>query len=160
MCMSAPAGSRRWSRSRAASPTPTPSDVEFGGASADGGRVFFETRQKLTADDTDTGRIDVYERAGGVTTLVSQPSGVADPDTGHVFFSGASADGGRVFFAHTQKLTADDSDTGRFDLYERAGGVTTLVSGPSGVADPDTDAVEFAARRPTAAASSSSRARS
>ena len=73
-------------------------DVRFYGASADGGRVFFVTRQKLTADDSDTGRDDVYERAGGVTTLVSQPSGVADPDTDDAVFSGVSADGGRVFF--------------------------------------------------------------
>ena len=123
---------------------PDTAGAGFGGASDDGGRVFFETFQKLTADDSDSGRLDVYERAGGVTTLVSRPSGVADPDTGDVFFDGASADGGRVFFITVQKLTADDSDSGRFDVYERAGGVTTLVSQPSGIADPDTDNVEFA----------------
>jgi hypothetical protein len=122
---------------------PGPDHAFFEGASADGGRVFFDTGQGLTADDTDGGLFDVYERAGGVTTLVSQPTGVADPNTDEAFFAGASADGGRVFFDTTQKLTADDSDTNRQDVYERAGGVTTLVSQPSGVADPDTDEAFF-----------------
>ena len=108
------------------------------GASADGSRVFFMTTEKLTADDDDTNRRDLYKREGGVTTLLSGPSGVADPDSADVLFGGASADGSRVFFTTSQKLTADDGDSNRVDLYERAGGVTTLVSGPSGVADPDT----------------------
>ena len=115
----------------------------FAGASADGSRVFFGTNQKLTADDTDTGLPDVYERAGGATRLVSQPSGVADPDTNGADFRDASADGSRVFFGTNQKLTADDTDTNRMDVYERAGGVTTLVSQPTGVADPDTGGVDF-----------------
>lgn len=123
---------------------PNTDDVNLVGKSADGSRVFLRTRQKLTADDADTGRYDVYERAGGVTRLVSQPTGVVDPDTAQVDFAGASADGSRVFFETAQKLTADDGDTGRVDVYERAGGVTTLVSQPSGVADPDTSDAFFA----------------
>ena len=122
---------------------PDTADAFFVGASADGSRVFIETAQKLTADDTDTGRYDVYERAGGVTTLVSQPTGVADQDTADVGFRGASADGGRVFLSTTQKLTPDDTDTARADIYERTGGVTRLVSQPTGVADPDTDDAFF-----------------
>jgi hypothetical protein len=122
---------------------PDTADAFFVGASADGSRVFIETAQKLTAEDTDTGRYDVYERAGGVTTLVSQPTGIADLDTDDVQFKGASADGSRIFLRTTQKLTADDTDTGRPDIYERAGGVTTLVSQPTGVADPDTAPVDF-----------------
>jgi Ca2+-binding RTX toxin-like protein len=118
-------------------------DAFFEGASADGSRVFVETAQKLTADDTDTGRSDVYERSGGVTTLITQPSGVADPDTGFASFSGSSADGHRVFFETPQKMTPDDSDTNRDDVYERSGGVTTLVTRPLGVADPDTDNAFF-----------------
>jgi hypothetical protein len=122
---------------------PDTADAFFVSASADGARVFFETAQKLTAEDTDTGRYDVYERAGGITTLVSQPTGVAEADTDDVSFSGASADGSRIFLRTTQKLTADDTDTGRADIYERAGGVTTLVTQPTGVADPDTGSVDF-----------------
>ena len=124
---------------------PDTASVDFRGASADGSRVFFETPQKLTADDVDTARSDVYERAGGVTTLVSQPTGVADPDTDGAFFAGASTGGGRVFFSTTQKLSADDTDTARADVYERAGGVTTLVTQPTGVADPDTNGANLRA---------------
>lgn len=123
---------------------PNTDDVSILGASADGSRVFLQTTQKLTAGDTDTDRADVYERAGGVTTLVSQPTGVADPDSSQVAFSGASADGSRVFFETAQKLTADDGDSGGVDVYQRAGGVTTLVSQPSGVADPGTSDAFFA----------------
>ena len=110
-------------------------------ASADGSRFFFETTQKLTADDLDTSRTDVYERAGGVTTLVTKPTGVPDPDSAEANFGAISADGSRAFFQTDQKLTADDTDAGRTDVYERAGGVTTLVSKPVGVADPDTAGV-------------------
>src|SRR5687768_3506043 len=72
------------------------------------------------------------------TNLISQPTGVPDPFAAHSFLAGASADGSRVFFETAQKLTADDLDAGGFDIYERAGGVTTLISKPTGVPDPDT----------------------
>jgi Ca2+-binding RTX toxin-like protein len=117
---------------------PDTASVDFRQASADGSRVYFETLQRLTADDVDTARSDVYQRAGGVTTLVSQPTGVADPDSDDASFAGASKGGGRVFVNTTQKLTPEDTDTSRYDVYQRAGGVTTLVSQPTGVADPDT----------------------
>ena len=45
-------------------------DSEFGGASSDGARVFFDTDESLVSADTDT-QIDVYERSGGQTTLIS-----------------------------------------------------------------------------------------
>ena len=45
-------------------------DAIFGGASADGARVFFGTAEPLVSADTDTEQ-DVYERSGGQTTLVS-----------------------------------------------------------------------------------------
>lgn len=122
---------------------PDSDDALFVGASADGTRVFFQTTQRLTADDNDTGRQDVYERSGGVTTLVSGPTGVADPDTAQADFSGASKDGSRVFFRTTQKLTADDLDTAQPDVYERAGGTTTLISQATGVADPGAAAIFF-----------------
>ena len=123
---------------------PDTDDASFQGASADGSHVFFETLERLTADDTDCCFLDVYERAGGVTTLVSQPTGVDDPDTDNAFFRGASADGSHVFLWTTQKLTADDADTNRFDVYERAGGETTLVSRPAtGVTDPNTGIAFF-----------------
>ncbi len=124
-------------------PDPNTDGTEFSDVSSDGTRVIFETPQKLTADDLDTNQRDVYQRAGGITTLLSKPTGVADPPTGEVGFVGASADGTRVFFVSDRQLTPDDDDTNREDVYERAGGVTTLVSQPTGVADPDTDDVNF-----------------
>ena len=80
--------------------------------------------------DTDA-RDDVYERSGGQTTLVSTgPAG--GNGTNNAFFAGASADGGRVFFQTVEPLVSADTDT-EFDVYERSGGQTTLVStGPAG----------------------------
>ena len=141
-------------------PDPDTADVLTQVVSADGSRVLFTTSQKLTTDDLDTGRTDIYERAGGVTTLISKPTGVSDPDTANVsFVSGASTDGSRVFFPTTQKLTADDDDASRQDVYERSGGVTTLVSKPTGVADPDTGSAPSGAPRTMAVASSSRQVR-
>jgi WD40-like Beta Propeller Repeat len=122
---------------------PGNASVIFQAASSDGSRVFFSTYQRLTAADNDTARKDVYGRAGGVTTLVSQPTGVADPDTANVEWGGISKDGTRAFFTSSQKLTPDDTDTNQADLYERSGGTTKLVSAPTGVADPDTAGAVF-----------------
>ena len=97
----------------------------FGGASADGTRVFFTTTEKLIPADTDSLN-DVYERSGGQTTLVSTGT-----NTALASFNGASADGTRVFFSTADKLTPDDADTGT-DVYERSGGQTTLVSVSTG----------------------------
>ena len=111
----------------------------FRGSSADGTRVFFEAFEALVAADTDdceptnpavNSCVDVYERAGGVTTLISTgPTGTNDRGAQ---FEGASEDGTIVFF-HTQEgLVASDTD-GKFDIYERSGGTTKLVStGPAG----------------------------
>ena len=93
--------------------------------SDDGTRVFFTTAEKLTADDGDEA-VDLYERAGGATTLVS-----TGPDGGDGPFEaslgGNSPDGSRVFFTTAEPLVAVDGDAAR-DVYERAGGVTTLIS--------------------------------
>ena len=83
------------------------------------------TAEKLTAGDGDEA-VDLYERAGGATTLVS-----TGPDGGDGPFEasleGNSADGSRVFFGTAEQLVAVDGDAAR-DVYERAGGVTTLIS--------------------------------
>jgi hypothetical protein len=105
-------------------------DVFFAAASADGSRAFFETDEPLTAADTDAA-FDVYERAGGATTLIStgSPGGNGAND---VLFHAISRDGSRVFFETDEKLLAADTDL-QTDIYERAGGTTTLIStGPTG----------------------------
>ena len=101
------------------------SEVFFDAVSADGSRVFFDTDEQLVAGDTDAS-YDVYERHGGTTTLVSTGS-TGGNGAFDVFFAAASADGTRVFFETDEKLTAADTDSA-FDVYERAGGVTTLMS--------------------------------
>jgi hypothetical protein len=105
-------------------------DATFRGSSADGTRVFFTTSEPLVAGDTDSSG-DVYERAGGVTTLLS--TGTAGGNGANdASFRGASSDGSRVFLETTEKLVASDTDSA-VDVYERAGGATTLLStGPSG----------------------------
>ena len=127
--MSVRVGRRRWSR-RAPRAATAPSNAAFEGASADGTRVFFETVESLVSADTDTS-MDVYERAGGQTTLVSTgPTG--GNGTFDASFAGASADGSRVFFETEESLVSADTDTAQ-DVYERAGGQTTLLStGPTG----------------------------
>ena len=102
-------------------------DVFFRGASADGTRVFFTTSEKLTNEDNTDSSQDVYERSGGVTTLVSKGEINGDGAFDAVF-RGASADGTRVFFITQEQLTTDDNTDSSFDTYERSGGVTTLVS--------------------------------
>ena len=102
-------------------------DASFAGASSDGTRVFFTTSESLDpVADTDGGRTDVYERSGGVTTLVS---GDADSGAYNADFNGASSDGTRVFFTTAEPLDPVADTDAQFDVYERSGGVTTLVSG-------------------------------
>jgi hypothetical protein len=95
----------------------------FKGSSADGSRAFFETDEKLVPEDMDNS-VDVYERFGGQTLLVSQGE---TGGTGAGQFRGASADGTRVFFTTAEALVSEDGDAAR-DVYERSGGQTRLVS--------------------------------
>jgi Tol biopolymer transport system component len=97
----------------------------FEGASADGSRIFFITAEPLVAADTDAS-VDVYERSGGTTKLVSAGQINGNGAFG-VAFEGASPDGTRVFFRTDEKLVAGDTD-GQFDVYERSGGSTKRVS--------------------------------
>ena len=82
----------RPTRSRPARPAATDAfSAFFDGASADGGRVFFHTDERLEIDDVDS-QADVYQRAGGATTRIStgaaggngfsRPSSAAAPRTG------------------------------------------------------------------------------
>jgi hypothetical protein len=119
-----------------------PYNANFVGASQDGSKVWFETREPLVATDTDGGCpdanvnpvlpcTDVYERSGGNTTLISTgPNGGNGPY--EASFAGASQDGSKVFFRTAESLTADDTDQGYQDIYQRSGGTTTLIStGPN-----------------------------
>lgn len=101
-------------------------DANYRNSSSDGTRVYFETAEKLVPADTDN-VIDVYERSGGVTTLVSQGTGNFNTTTDS-FYLGDSTDGSKVFFSSYDSLTPNDTDGGRRDIYMRSAGTTTLIS--------------------------------
>ena len=89
--------------------------------------VLFSTEEQLTLQDEDSS-LDVYERNGGVTTLIS-PGGSMGSSAS---FAGASSDGSHIFFITSEPLVAKDKDTSP-DIYEQVGSVTNLVStGPEG----------------------------
>jgi hypothetical protein len=50
--------------------------LRFQGASQDGSKVFFDTAESLSSDDTDSRR-DIYQRSGTTTTWLpgSEPRG-------------------------------------------------------------------------------------
>jgi hypothetical protein len=98
----------------------------LGDISTDGSKVFFTTAENMVAADTD-GLRDVYERSGGVTTLLSQPGAGATPPDANADFQGSTPDGSKVFFETHENLVTADTD-GLQDVYERSGGVTTLLS--------------------------------
>jgi hypothetical protein len=106
--------------------------------STDGSRVIFSTYESLTGEDED-GWLDIYERYGGVTKLLSTGPGGGNEAT-HAIFRGASADARHVIFETEEPLVPEDTEnrhTSLFagDLYERFNGTTTLVS--TGPTDPD-----------------------
>jgi hypothetical protein len=83
------------------------------------GRVFFESRLPLVADDTDDRLMDVYEWREGELTLVS-PAGDGPDD---VFYSGNSSDGVSVFLWTTQRIDPREIEDGDPDIYvARVGG--------------------------------------
>lgn len=109
-------------------------NVTYAGTSGDGGTVYFQTDEKLdTTADTDSVQ-DVYQRTGGVTSLVSAGEGGKGNGGTLASFSWASTAAGPqvVAFRTGEALTSEDKDSSQ-DVYERSGGVTTLVSiGPEG----------------------------
>lgn len=102
----------------------------FGGATADGSHVFFETNERIGDGDSDSAS-DVYDWSEGAISLVSSgPTGGSG--TANATYEGNGAGGGSVFFETAESLVATDTDSSR-DVYMRAAGTTTLVSiGPDG----------------------------
>jgi Tol biopolymer transport system component len=107
----------------------------YSGSSSDGTRVFFITNESLVPGDTDSD-VDIYERTGGTTALVSTGPAGGNGGFASNVFERASTDGTRVLFTTSESLVAADND-GRPDVYERAGGTTTLIStGPTDAPSP------------------------
>jgi hypothetical protein len=97
----------------------------FDGATPDGSRVYFRTRSSLTAGDTDSS-LDLYERSGSTTTLVSTGA-TGGNGAFDAYFDGVSDDASRVLFSTRESISALDTDS-RLDIYQRSAGATTLIS--------------------------------
>ena len=101
--------------------------ARFAGASADGSRVFITTLESLTADDTDPNHADVYERAGGLTTLIDVGTAFAGYPGGDGGVAAVSHDGERLVLRTSAQLLPSDTDATR-DLYGIEDGVVTLLT--------------------------------
>jgi hypothetical protein len=96
---------------------------------ADGSRVFFETRAQLDGADHDIFQ-DVYEwlASSGTSTLISTSAqGEKGEGELNAIYAGSAAEGEKVFFETSESLSAEDSDEAS-DVYERASGSTILVT--------------------------------
>src|SRR4029079_16449812 len=101
------------------------------GATAEGGNtVYFQTQEQLVAGDTDNS-VDVYRRSGVRFERSScGPNGGNGGDD--TYLAGATEDGNHVFMTTREALVSSDTDSA-VDIYERSGGVVTLIStGPAG----------------------------
>lgn len=106
-------------------------EPSYGGASADGSHVFFETNERLDAGDTDSSQ-DVYDWSGGATAALASTGSIAGNEAHNAIYAGSSPDGSTVYFETDEALVAGDTDSAQ-DVYGHTGGVTTLVSaGESG----------------------------
>ena len=118
-------------------------------ATPDLSRLWFETAEPLVDEDVEADCpyhdgwgeaycVDVYERSGGTTKLISTgPRKTGDDGTFPKYtrdwadFDGYSNDGQRVYF-HTREQLVDADTDDVDDAYMRADGVTTLLSGAPG----------------------------
>ncbi|HET7417730.1 MAG TPA: hypothetical protein VFJ61_08925 [Solirubrobacterales bacterium] len=112
-----------------------PCTPSYGGISADGSHVFFETSENLSAEDLDSAQ-DVYDWSGsGMPALVSiGPNG--GNGTQGARYKTASDDGKAVYFVTVESLLTADADGAGEDVYRRFEGTTTLISeGEGGLGD-------------------------
>jgi hypothetical protein len=106
-------------------------DALFAGVTPDASHVFFTTKEQLVDADNDSA-VDVYDRSGNTTTLISGSATVPAADQGAAF-AGSSPDGGRVVIGSSDRLSPADTDT-YFDWFaRRPDGTFELLSiGPTG----------------------------
>ena len=123
---------------------------------ADGSRIFFETRAQLTNGDHDTSQ-DVYEWTAGSGTLAlvsTSEAGEEGEGEFNAVYAGFAAEGSEVFFETSEPLATEDGDEAS-DVYERSAGSTTLVTPGNAEqnatfdgATPDGTTILFSTREP------------
>ncbi len=117
-------------------------NVQLWGATPDGSHAYFSTAEPLVQEDIEASCpphdglgevdcVDVYERVGNQTNLISTGPGHTNARD-DAYFEGFTPDGAHVFFTTKEQLVDSDSDTYE-DLYDRSGGTTTLISGSATV---------------------------
>jgi len=118
--------------------TPNTDDfLLFEGINLAGDRLFFDTRESLTGDDTDN-ETDVYMSQNGSLTRISTGSRSSGNEPCGAYYSGSTPDGLHVFFQSEEWLTNDDdgrldeytcrtgyNDEGTPDIFEWSGGSVT-----------------------------------
>lgn len=109
------------------SPTDAAADAFVIRISADGAHIFFSTAEALVPEDGDSA-VDVYDRSGGATTLVSDRVQAGADENQGAAIRGASDDGKRVFITTKEPLTSDDGDSASVDVYEHVNGATKLLT--------------------------------
>jgi len=100
----------------------------FRGATPDGSHVYFETYEQLTTNDTDAGYRDVYLRtlSSSTTSLIS----IGSIGGGGAFgaqIDGITPDGSHAYFHTDEALTANDTDGGAQDIYDRFGSTLSAM---------------------------------
>ncbi len=99
-------------------------DADLDSVSEEGSTIVFSTAEKLAAADTDSS-VDLYERTGATTQLVSQ--GESFNGAFDAKWAVTPPDGSSVFFLTREPILSQDTDSS-VDLYERGSGETTLIS--------------------------------
>ena len=102
-------------------------DSAFASASTDGSIAFFDTTEQLDSGDTDTA-IDLYSREGSATTLLSTGPSGGNNNFYDSLFAANSHNGDRVFFHTREGLVSVRHRPKHYDVYERHGTTTTLIS--------------------------------
>ncbi len=88
---------------------PDDAPLQLEAVSADASHVVFSTEASLVDEDTD-GLVDIYDRVGDETRLVS--TGPGDTGSFDAEFDALSSDGSRVVFSSEEQLTDEDDDGG------------------------------------------------
>ncbi len=106
--------------------------ASFAGATEDGSRVWYATREAIPGTGDTDGSLDIYERAAdGATRLVTVGTPTADAR-----FVGASADGSRIWIETSQAIAGTGDADAAVDVYElRPTGTPRLLTGGTAATD-------------------------